>query len=136
MEDKMDQADAPSVGDLERLVEDLEKRRYAAMLASDVAALDAMLDDRLVYAHSLGDRDGKASYLDKVRSRVFVYHEVHHTSDSIIASGDCAVVAGTMRAKASVGSELRAINNSSLAVWMKTGGTWRFVAYQPTPLRS
>lgn len=131
----MDRAATTDGTDLKRLVEELENRRYAAMLASDVAVLDEMLDDDLIYSHSLGDRDGKASYLDKVARGVFVYHEVHHTNDSIVARGDCAVVAGTMRAKASVGPELREINNASLAVWMKFGGRWRLVAYQPTPVR-
>ncbi|MBX3567886.1 MAG: nuclear transport factor 2 family protein [Rhizobiaceae bacterium] len=131
----MSTADPAGQNTLIETIETLEARRYAAMLASDVAALDEMLDDDLVYTHSLGDRDGKASYLDKVARGVFVYHEIHHTSDRIIARDGCAVVAGTMRATASVGPELRRIDNSCMAVWMKTNGRWRLAAYQPTPFR-
>jgi hypothetical protein len=39
----------------------LEDERYAAMIASDVEALGRLLSDRLVYSHSTGDHDSKAS---------------------------------------------------------------------------
>jgi len=39
----------------------LEVERYAAMIAGDVEALGRLLSDRLVYSHSTGDHDSKAS---------------------------------------------------------------------------
>ena len=130
----MDLSKAGLAGEVRVLIETLEQKRYAAMLASDVGALDDLLDDDLVYTHSFGERDDKASYLKKVASRFFVYHNIHHSSDRIIVRERLAVVAGTMRAKATVGTAVREINNSCMAVWGKTGNQWRLLAYQPTPL--
>jgi ketosteroid isomerase-like protein len=129
--------DLPKAGfadEVRRLIEALEQKRYSAMLASDVAALEDLLDDDLVYTHSFGERDDKTGYLKKVANRFFVYHEIHHTSEHIIVRENCAIVAGTMRATATVGTAIREINNSCMAVLGKSGNQWRLLAYQPTPL--
>ncbi len=131
----MDLQNADPVDEIRRVIEDLEQKRYSAMLASDVATLADLLDDDLVYTHSFGERDDKAGYLKKVADRFFVYHEIHHSSDRIIVRESLAVVAGTMRAKATVGAAVREIDNSCMAVWGKSRDQWRLIAYQPTPLR-
>ena len=51
----------------------LEDERYAAMLAKDVAALERLLHPDLVYMHSSGIADTKASYIAGVRDRVWDY---------------------------------------------------------------
>ncbi|RWD70304.1 MAG: nuclear transport factor 2 family protein [Mesorhizobium sp.] len=131
----MDLQNADPADEVRRVIEDLEQRRYSAMLASDVATLADLLDDELVYTHSFGERDDKAGYLKKVETRFFVYHEIHHSSDRIIVRESLAVVAGTMRAKATVGAAIREIDNSCMAVWGKSKDRWRLIAYQPTPMR-
>lgn len=42
-------------------IKTLEDRRYKAMLNNDVATLDQLLSDKLVYTHSNGQRDTKGS---------------------------------------------------------------------------
>ncbi|WP_189510069.1 nuclear transport factor 2 family protein [Mesorhizobium sp. M1D.F.Ca.ET.043.01.1.1] len=121
--------------EVRRLIEALEQKRYSAMLASDVATLEDLLDDDLVYTHSFGERDDKAGYLKKVANRFFIYHEIHYSSERIVVRDSCAIVAGIMRAKATVGNAAREIDNSCMAVWGKSKGQWRLIAYQPTPLR-
>ena len=44
----------------------LEDRRYRAMLAGDMAVLDELCLDDLIYTHSKADSDDKRSYLHKV----------------------------------------------------------------------
>ena len=46
----------------------LEDKRYAAMCGGDFAALEAMLDDELLYTHSSGLTDTKATWLASLRS--------------------------------------------------------------------
>ena len=43
----------------------LEDRRYRAMLAGDMAVLDELCSDDLIYTHSKADHDDKRSYLHK-----------------------------------------------------------------------
>ena len=117
------------------LIRELEDQRYAAMVASDLDALDRLLSDRLVYAHSNAERDSKASYLDRVRNGTFVYEGIQHPEEKIILADGAAVVLGTMIAKAYWSGELRTLRNGACAVWAKEeDGQWRLIAYQPTPI--
>ena len=45
-------------------VQQLEDARYAAMVSKDIETLDRLLDDKLIYMHSTGLADTKASYID------------------------------------------------------------------------
>jgi hypothetical protein len=112
----------------------LEDARYAAMIKGDVEALDALLADELIYAHSFGDRDTKESYLAKVRSGNITYGDIAHPVESVVVLDNVVIVAGGMSTIATVGGEKRRLNNSCLAVWRKKAGRWGLVAYQPTPL--
>ena len=47
----------------------LESRRYTAMCEADAKTLEELLADSLVYTHSYGGADSKASYLDGIRSK-------------------------------------------------------------------
>lgn len=115
-------------------IRELEARRYAAMLAGDVAALDALLSERLVYCHSNAERDDKASYLERVRDKTFVYESIEHPEETIIVTSDAAAVVGSMIARGFWAGELRTLRNASLAVWAREPLGWRLVAYQPTPI--
>ncbi len=64
----------------------LEDERYAAMIAGNVEALGRLLSDRLVYRHSTGGHDSKASYLERVRNGTFVYESIKHPEDEIIVA--------------------------------------------------
>lgn len=115
-------------------IADLEAKRYRAMLDGDVPVLREICSDDLSYTHSLGDRDDKESYLAKVASGVFTYHEIAHPADRILVLNGAALVTGRMSARVTVAGELRQIDNAYLAVWAKEDAGWKFVAYQPTPL--
>lgn len=122
--------------DIAAEIHDLEERRYRAMLAADIAALDALLSDVLVYTHSNATVDDKASYLDKVATSYFDYREISRPDERIVVVGGTALVTGRMVARVIMeGKTERHLDNRSLAVWAREGdGRWRFVAYQPTPI--
>jgi Domain of unknown function (DUF4440) len=46
----------------------LEERRFAAMIARDFGMLEALVHEELRYTHSSGVTDGKASWLESMRS--------------------------------------------------------------------
>jgi ketosteroid isomerase-like protein len=111
----------------------LENRRYQAMTDGDVGTLAELCAEDLVYTHSNAERDTKDSYLRKVRESYFVYGEISHPEERIIFAGDCAVVVGAMRADVTLQGVPRRLDNSALAVWTRSSGRWRLLAYQPTP---
>ena len=49
-------------------INDLEDRRYAAMVDADLDTLDDLLADDVIYTHSDASVDTKTSYLDMLRS--------------------------------------------------------------------
>lgn len=112
----------------------LEDRRYDAMLRNDLATLDELLSEELVYTHSNGQRDTKVEYLSQVESGHFKYFAISRPEEEIRVFGDMAMVVGRMVARVTVGGAERRLDNRSLAIWIRQGGRWRFVAYQPTPV--
>jgi hypothetical protein len=115
-------------------IKGLEDRRYRAMLAGDMAVLDELCLDDLIYIHSKADSDDKRSYLHKVGTRYFTYLEITHPADRILVVDGAALVTGRMTAKVSVAGTIVHVDNRYLAVWVRERRAWKFVAYQPTPI--
>ncbi len=125
--------DPTGTSEAEREVLAAEDRRYQAMRDGDVATLDELLADELSYTHSSGSRDTKAQFLAKVGSGHFVYLRIDHPVERVEVYGDTALVIGRMGADLEVQGRPRTLDNFALAVWTRTSGTWRLVAYAPTP---
>jgi Domain of unknown function (DUF4440) len=111
-----------------------EDARYRAMLDADLDTLDRLCADEVSYAHSSGVRDTKQEYFAKVRSGYYVYHRIDHPVERVEVLGDTAIVVGRMTADLSVDGTPKTIDNLSLAVWTRTAGGWRLLAYAPTRL--
>ena len=112
----------------------LESRRYRAMCEADVATLEALLADSLVYTHSTAGVDSKASYLDAIRSKKWVYQVVERPIEDIQVHGDCAVVTGQVRIELLSSGQPRKLNSRFTNVWVKGRQGWQMVAWQSTPL--
>jgi ketosteroid isomerase-like protein len=110
----------------------LEARRYEAVTAGDVAALDELFAADLVYTHSDASADSKQSYLEKLAAGHFKYGPISHPEHSIVVHGDCALVLGDMRGEVQVAGQVRVLNSRSLAVWVRENGSWVLLAFQPT----
>ena len=110
----------------------LEDRRYRAMTDADVATLEELLSDDLVYGHSDASRDTKKSYLDKVAGGNFDYGPLSHPEAGIVVHGDVAVVTGDMVGEVRILGQTRVLNSSALAVWAREDGRWVLLAFQPT----
>ena len=111
-----------------------EDRRYRAMQDADLTTLDELCADELSYAHSSGARDTKGEYLGKVRSGYYVYRRIDHPVDRVEVVGDTGIVVGRMTADIDVQGVPKTIDNLALAVWTRTSGAWRLLAYAPTSL--
>ena len=107
-----------------------EDERYAAMLAKDVAALELLLDEQLVYMHSSGVADSKESYIRGLREGVWDYQRIGRTDQTVKVSGDTAVVFNRIAISIKVRGERKALDNRALAVWVRRGGAWRLLALQ------
>lgn len=110
----------------------LEEKRCAAMTARDADALAAMLHDDLVYTHSSGVVDDKATYLDAIRSGRTLYHSIERTGERVRAYGGTALVTGNADIEVDVGGQHKSLRLCYLDVWTRTPQGWKFVAWQST----
>ena len=112
----------------------LESRRYRAMCEADAATLEQLLGDSLVYTHSYGGADSKATYLDGIRSKKWVYRNIDRPIEDIQVHGDCAVVTGKVKIELLSEGKPKTLNSRFTNVWVKNATGWQMVAWQSTPL--
>jgi len=117
-------------------VEAAEKAWARSVVKRDLAALDKILADDLIYAHSTGVIETKADYVGKLRSGAQRYDAIEHSSMTIRTYGDAAVVHCHVH--------MRGVNPKGpfndklmmLHLWVRQGGVWRLAAHQTTKLPS
>jgi len=108
----------------------LEGERDAAMLARDVKELDRLLHDKLIYVHSSGVIDTKASYIAGLRDGVWDYRRIARSDQIIDIHETCALVFHRSSMSIAARGESRELNNRVLAVWIPFAGSWKLVALQ------
>lgn len=111
----------------------LEDQRYAAMIAIDKAALGRLFHDELVYTHSSGAIDTKASFIAAMGAK-YTYTASQRSEEAVRFYGDTALVTGRAVLNVTVDGEPRVLKLSFLNVWVKTPDGWRFVAWQSCKL--
>jgi hypothetical protein len=120
---------------VEQEIQSLEDRRYRAMVDADADTLAALLGDELVYTHSTGAVDTKASYLEGIRTRA-VYRQVERLQESIQIHGDSAIITGHVHLHVEIAGAQRVLNVRHLNVWVKRPAGWQMVAWEATPIQS
>ena len=118
---------------------DAEHARRQALLSGDVAALEVLLADGLVYVHSSAASDSKASYLAKLSSGSLRYLSLQFEDLQARAIDTCVVVTGRMTAELSKDGQSRQVRTLFMTVWARNIGaheqaTWQLQAHQGTPL--
>lgn len=119
--------------DLE-IVSVLEDARITAMCEQDDEALDRLLSDAMVYTHSSGSVDTKATFLDNVRNGPVQYKTIDRSEDSVRLVGDTALFSGRAAIHLEFGGHPVDLDLRYLAVWVQVDGTWRFEAWHSTPV--
>lgn len=117
----------------EKEILELEDRRLAATVAEDFAALEALVHDELIYTHSSGVVDTKASWIESMRTRRTRYRKVTPGARKVRFYGDTALVTGHADIEAEIGGAPKSLRLMYLIVWTKTPQGWKFVAWQSAP---
>lgn len=118
-----------SSNDLARAI-DLEERRRVAMLAADVRRLQDLLDESLVYLHSTGLRDSRASFLAKLAQGQIQYDRLNLALSSAQSTDKFLLAQGRMEARIRVDGVERQVKSCYEAVWMNTSEAWVCIAIQ------
>ena len=112
----------------------LEEERFAAMIARDFPRLQLLVHDELMYTHSSGVVDGKATWLDSMKSGRVKYKKAQCTERKVRMYGDTALITGRAQIEAEIGGQPKTLKLLFLNAWTKTPQGWKFVAWQSTPM--
>lgn len=116
-------------------VRQLEKRRFEAQQTKDANALREILADDLVYTHSNGLQDGKASFIESITSGRQVYQSTEISGDTVRFYGsDLAIVTGQMKTTAVVNGQTNNLRLRYTDVYARRNGRWQMVAWQSARL--
>jgi uncharacterized protein (TIGR02246 family) len=108
----------------------LEQQWVDAVVKADTAMLDKLYTDDMLYTHSSGTVDTKASYIDSLKTSKAKYTSIERDEIRVRLYGATAIV--TCR------SVIKVNNNTIPAryihVYVKQKGVWRMAAHQTTRL--
>jgi hypothetical protein len=124
---------AGTQNDNRALATQLELQRWKLMLDGDIDASTHLLSDTVRYIHSSGLVDDKASFLQKFRTGVFVYHSATPQIEQVTALGsDAFIASGTITMEATVAGEHKHMHSIFSVVWRRESGSWRLISLQTT----
>jgi ketosteroid isomerase-like protein len=92
-----------------------------------------MLHDELLYTHSSGLTDTKATWLTSLRLGKTKYKSAACSDRKVRLAGDTALVTGRAAIEAEINGQPRSLRLVFLNAWTKTPKGWKFIAWQSTP---
>jgi ketosteroid isomerase-like protein len=111
---------------------DLDRQRMDAMAKKDIAKLNELISNDLVYTHSTARLDTKQSLIGNMESGGTVYTSVvpsdvkaHDLGDTVVLTGSCKISVMSQGRPNSFGVRFT-------DVWSNKGGKWQMVAWQST----
>jgi len=113
---------------------DLDRKRMQAMAAKDIATLEAVLADDLIYTHSSARLDTKKSLIGGMTSGSTVYTSVEPSDVKAQDLGDTVVLTGIAQIKVVSGGAPNAFGVRFTDVYTRRGGSWQMVTWQSTRL--
>ena len=113
---------------------DLDRKRMQAMANKDIATLEAVLADDLVYTHSSARLDTKKSLIGGMTSGSTVYTSVEPSDVKAQDLGSAVVLTGVARIRVTSGGKPNAFAVRFTDVYANKGGKWQMVTWQSTRL--
>jgi ketosteroid isomerase-like protein len=115
-------------------VEQIERRRFAAMVAQDIAALELLLAEDLTYGHSNGEFQDKAQFLETIREGRLRYEAIGVQGLTVRHYGNVAIVTGQILISGRAGDQPVTLNLRYTDAYVNRDGRWQLVAWQSTRL--
>jgi len=113
---------------------DLDKKRMHAMAQKDIATLNALLSDDLVYTHSTARLDTKESLIKGMESGATVYTAVEPSDVKAQDLGEAVVLTGVARISVMSRGNPNTFSVRFTDVYANKGGQWQMVTWQSTRL--
>ena len=112
-------------------IEKLDDRWGKAIVAHDVATLDKLLADDLIYGHASGVLDTKAKYIAKIKSGKQVYATLERKNVSVrILDANSAITHSWMHVTGTNQDGKFDDKVMMLHIWTKRKGAWQLAGHQ------
>jgi len=111
---------------------DLDQRRMNAMAQKDIATLNTLLSDELVYTHSSARLDTKQSLIGAMESGATVYTALEPSDVRAADFGNVVVLTGSARIHVTSHGRPNAFSVRFTEVYAEKNGQWQMVAWQST----
>jgi ketosteroid isomerase-like protein len=111
---------------------DLDRQRMSAMAQKDIAKLNELIADDLVYTHSSARLDTKGSLIGAMEAGRTVYTAVVPSDVKAQDFGDTVVLTGSARISVNSGGNAMSFGVRFTDVWVNKGGKWQMAAWQST----
>ena len=122
------------MADNRQMIIDLDKKRMTAMAQKDIATLNALVADDLVYTHSSARLDTKQSLIGNMEAGSTVYTAVEPSDVKAQDLGDTVVLTGSCRISVMSGGRPNSFSVRFTDIYANKGGRWQMVAWQSTRL--
>lgn len=122
------------MSDTAQKIIDLDRQRMTAMAHKDVATLNSVLSDHLVYTHSSARIDTKQSLIGAMESGATVYNAVEPSDVQAQDFGTVVVLTGTAHIRVTSNGKPNAFAVRFTDVYARVDGQWQMVAWQSTRL--
>jgi hypothetical protein len=113
---------------------ELDKKRMDAMGKQDIATLNALLSDDLIYTHSSARLDTKKSLIGAMESGKTVYRSVQPSDVKAQDLGDAVVLTGAARISVTSNGNDITFGVRFTDVYVNRDGQWQMVTWQSTRL--
>lgn len=111
---------------------DLDRQRMSAMAQKDIATLNVLLSDELVYTHSSARLDTKQSLIGAMESGATVYTAVEPSDVKAADFGNVVVLTGSARIHVTSQGRPNVFSVRFTDVYAEKNGQWQMVAWQST----
>jgi ketosteroid isomerase-like protein len=113
---------------------EIEEARNQALQKGDIAALERIYADDLVYTNASGAILSKAEHLAELKKRTLHFVSFVHEDVQVTLHGDAGFVTGISKSKVEYRGEVSTSNRRFLNVFMKKGSQWQCVAHMEANL--
>ena len=109
-----------------------ENARYTAQTTNDFAAMEKLFGDDLHYNHSSNVVDGKASYIESMRSGDVRYRVMKQSDTKVRTYGCIAIITGQGDYEVTVKGKELSVQLRFHAIWAKRAAGVQFISWQAT----
>jgi hypothetical protein len=114
----------------------LDDERSRAMTAGNIAVLERLMSNDIVYTHSSARLDSKSSFIASISSGTVKYRRIHRRDVAVSLRNGFAFLTGSIEIDVETGGQVRNLFLRYSNVWESTPMGWQQVLWQTTPIPS